>query len=623
MESFHRSNPIDSLKSVLREKGTLFLFSSYSFVFTNNICIFASLYTLRNIIMAFESTFKAIDNTLHHDDGCSTALDYVEQSSWVLFLKYFDDLEKTREQAAELEEKTYERIIAGEYQWNEWAMPLDEKGNYDVKRALVGDDLIEFVNQKLFPYLQNFTEKYDVDTIEYKVGIIFTNIKNKISSGYNLRDVIERVDELKFQTAENRHEMTQIYEDRLKQMGNAGRNGGEYYTPRPLIRTIVKSINPQIGETVYDGACGSAGFLCEAYTYMHEKVTNASEEETLQTKTFYGKELKGLAYIIAMMNMILHGVQSPNIIRTNTLTENLSNITPSEQKNVILANPPFGGSEREEVQQNFPIKSSETAYMFMQHFMRMLKAGGRAGIVIKNTFLSNGDAKLLRKKLLEECNLHTILDLPSGVFTGAGVKTVVLFFTKGEPTEKIWYYQLDKHFTKTQPLTEDDLADFLKLQQTKADSENSWTLDVASLGEDYDLSVKNPHKVEEVDERTPGEIFKSLVKLEDRAAELMEKLGWTLWPEDEDDGLFGEYLSEDEEEDEDSINYIVNYRLTEEEKREYAELEKQVDELEAKRVGASEEEQNRLRHKIMELFAKMEDITDRYQKDVDSEEDEA
>ena len=575
--------------------------------------------------MAFESTFKAIDNTLHHDDGCSTALDYVEQSSWVLFLKYFDDLENTREQAAELEEKTYERIIAGEYQWNEWAMPLDEKGNYDVKRALVGDDLIEFVNHKLFPYLQNFTEKYDVDTIEYKVGIIFTNIKNKISSGYNLRDVIERVDELKFQTAENRHEMTQIYEDRLKQMGNAGRNGGEYYTPRPLIRTVVKSINPQIGEAVYDGACGSAGFLCEAYTYMHEKVTNASEEETLQTKTFYGKELKGLAYIIAMMNMILHGVQSPNIIRTNTLTENLSNITPSEQKNVILANPPFGGSEREEVQQNFPIKSSETAYMFMQHFMRMLKAGGRAGIVIKNTFLSNGDAKLLRKKLLEECNLHTILDLPSGVFTGAGVKTVVLFFTKGEPTEKIWYYQLDKHFTKTQPLAENDLADFLKLQQTKADSENSWTLDVASLGEDYDLSVKNPHKVEEVDERTPAQILGSLWKLRDKSNDVMFQIQADLW-EDDDDDLFGlpdEYDDEDDDEDEDSIEYIVKHCLTEEERREYDELYKQATELEDKMVGASEEEQNRLRKGFREKYAKMEEITDRYQKDVNSEEDEA
>ena len=575
--------------------------------------------------MAFESTFKAIDNTLRHDDGCSTALDYVEQSSWVLFLKYFDDLELTREQAAELEETHYERVIGGDYRWNKWAMPLDATGKYDSKSALVGDDLIEFVNGKLFPYLQSFTEKYEPDTIEYKVGIIFTNIKNKISSGYNLRDIIEHIDELRFQTAENRHEMTQIYEDRLRQMGNAGRNGGEYYTPRPLIRTIVKSVNPQIGETVYDGACGSAGFLCEAYTYMHVKPgITSSEEATLQLKTFYGKELKGLAYIIAMMNMILHGVQSPNIIRTNTLTENLSNITPTEQKNVILANPPFGGSEREEVQQNFPIRSSETAYMFMQHFMRMLKAGGRAGIVIKNTFLSNGDAKLLRKKLLEECNLHTILDLPSGVFIGAGVKTVVLFFTKGEPTQKIWYYQLDKHFTKTQPLTEEDLADFLSLQKTKADSENSWSIDVSSLGEDYDLSVKNPNKVEEVDERAIDEITQGIWALHNQSEKLMLAIEHDIWPDDEDD-LFGlPYEYDDEDKDEDSLEYIVKHRLTDEERHEYYELLKQANELEDKMVGASEEEQNRLRKGFREKYAKMEDLTNKYQNDVvDDEEDEA
>ena len=388
----------------------------------------------------------------------------------------------------------------------------------------VGDDLIDFVNQRLFPFLQGFTERYEHDTIEYKVGVIYSNIVNKMSSGYNLRDVIERVDELQFQTSENRHEMTQIYEDRLRQMGNAGRNGGEYYTPRPLIRTIVKSVNPQIGETVYDGACGSAGFLCEAYSYMHANVTNSADEETLQNATYYGKELKGLAYIIAMMNMILHGVQSPNIIRTNTLAENLANITPSEQKSVVLANPPFGGKEREEVQQNFPIRSSETAYMFLQHFIRMMKAGGRAGIVIKNTFLSNGDAKALRQKLLEECNLHTILDLPSGVFTGAGVKTVVLFFTKGEPTQKIWYYQLDKHFTKTKPIAESDLEDFLTLQKTKAESENSWSIDVSALGEDYDLSVKNPNKVVEVDERTPSEIYSNLVALNTETKQLLDEI---------------------------------------------------------------------------------------------------
>ena len=459
---------------------------------------------------SFESAFKAIDDTLHHDDGCSTALDYVEQSSWILFLKYWDDLEKTRETAAMLKGESYERIITGKYAWHSWAMPLDDKGNYDNKKAMVGDDLIDFVNDELYPHLQSFKERYDINTIEYKVGVIFTEIRNKISSGYNLRDVVERVEELEFQTIEERHEMTQLYEDRLKQMGNAGRNGGEYYTPRPLIRTIVKAVNPQIGETVYDGACGSAGFLCEAYTYMHEQVQSTTDEDILQTSTFYGKELKGLAYIIAIMNMILHGVQSPNIIRTNTLTENLANIMPSDQKDVVLANPPFGGKEREEVQQNFAIRSGETAYMFMQHFIKMMKPGGRAGIVIKNTFLSNGDASALREKLLTECNLHTILDLPSGVFTGAGVRTVVLFFTKGKPTTKTWYYQLDKHFTKTQPLTEADLQDFLEKMKTQEESESSWTVNTADLDENFDLSVKNPNKVEVVDERTAQEVLDSI-----------------------------------------------------------------------------------------------------------------
>jgi type I restriction enzyme M protein len=260
----------------------------------------------------------------------------------------------------------------------------------------------------------------------------------------------------------------------------------------------------------------------------------------------------------------------------------------------------------------------------MQHFMRMLKAGGRAGIVIKNTFLSNGDAMLLRKKLLEECNLHTILDLPSGVFTGAGVKTVVLFFTKGEPTQKIWYYQLDKHFTKTQPLTEEDLADFLALQKTKADSENSWSIDVSSLGEDYDLSVKNPNKVEEVDERAIDEITQGIWALHNQSEKLMLAIEHDIWPDDEDD-LFGlPYEYDDEEVDEDSIEYIVKNRLTDEERHEYYELLKQANELEDKMVGASEEEQNRLRKGFREKYAKMEDITNKYQTDVvDYEEDEA
>jgi type I restriction enzyme M protein len=214
-------------------------------------------------------------------------------------------------------------------------------------------------------------------------------------------------------------------------MGNAGRNGGEYYTPRPLIRAMIRVIQPKIGERIYDGAVGSAGFLCESFDCLKSQGKLTTRDmTTLQTRTFYGKEKKSLAYVIAIMNMILHGIEAPNIIHANTLSENLADIRDKDRYDVVLANPPFGGSERKEVQENFPIRTGETAFLFLQHFIRILKAGGRGAIVIKNTFLSNTDnaSTSLRKLLLESCNLHTILDCPSGTFQGAGVKTVVLFF---------------------------------------------------------------------------------------------------------------------------------------------------------------------------------------------------
>ncbi len=476
--------------------------------------------------MKYESTFKAIDDTLRNEAGCSNELDYIEQTSWLLFLKYLDDLETEREDEAALNGKEYRRIITGFNRWNAWAAPKTAKGELDVINAMTGDDLVEFVNQKLFPSLKHFKDTaVSPDTLEYKIGEIFSELRNKINSGYNMRDIINKIDSLHFQSADDKHEMTVLYEDKIRRMGNAGRNGGEYYTPRPLIRTIVKVVNPHIGETVYDPACGSAGFLCEAFNYMQEQIKSVADSDTLQKSTFYGKEKKGLPYIIATMNMIFHGVAAPNIVRGNTLTENLAAIQQRDRKDVILANPPFGGNERAEVLQNFDIRTSETAYMFMQHFIKMLKVNGRAGIVIKNTFLSNSDAVSLRRKLLEECNLHTILDLPQGVFS-AGVKTVVLFFTKGESTRKIWYYQLNLNRTlgKTNPLNEADLADFVALQQTKAESENSWTLDVSVLGNDYDLSVKNPNKPEIVDNRTTEEILSTIADLNDDSARLINEI---------------------------------------------------------------------------------------------------
>ena len=477
----------------------------------------------------FEQTFKNIDDILHKDAGCSSELDYVEQTSWILFLKYLDDLEKDRKTSAELSGTKYTYIISPEFRWEAWASPKNGDGKLDFHKALKGDDLKDFVDHQLFPYLKKFKAE-KADTIEYKIGEIFSELKNRLQSGYNLREVINLIDELRFRSHAEKHEMSHLYEGKIQNMGNAGRNGGEYYTPRPLIRTIVKVVAPSIGDKVYDGAVGSAGFLCEAFEFMKEsKKLTTKDVEILQKGTFFGKEKKSLAYIIGIMNMILHGIEAPNIVHTNTLVENLADIQEKDRFDIVLANPPFGGKERAEVQQNFPIKTGETAFLFLQHFIKILKAGGRAGVVIKNTFLSNTDnaSVSLRKLLLDGCNLHTVLDLPGGVFAGAGVKTVVLFFDKGAPTRKVWFYSLnlDRNLGKTNPLNEGDLADFVMLQKAKADSLNSWSVDVKTVDAGtYDLSVKNPNKKDEIALRDPKAILDEILALDRESSEILNTI---------------------------------------------------------------------------------------------------
>jgi type I restriction enzyme M protein len=479
----------------------------------------------------FEQIFKNIDDVLRKDAGCSSELDYIEQTSWILFLKYLDDLEIKNKISADLTGEKYEDIIKNEFKWNVWACPKNENEKLDHNKALTGSDLSDFVNQKLFPYLKNFKKNsQNENSINYKIGEIFSELKNKIQSGYNLRDVLNFVNDLNFESKDEKHEMSHLYESKIKNMGNAGRNGGEYYTPRPLIKTIVKTVNPKIGEKIYDGAVGSAGFLCEAFEYLRTQNLSANDYEILQKKTFFGKEKKPLAYIIGIMNMIFHGIESPNILHTNTLAENINDIQEKDRFDIILANPPFGGKERTEIQQNFNIKTGETAFLFLQHFIKILKAGGRAGIVIKNTFLSNTDnaSVSLRKLLLETCNLHTILDMPSGTFTGAGVKTVVLFFEKGEPTKNIFYYQLnlDRNLGKSNPLNENDLAEFLEFQKTKKISENSWILNIADVNiETFDLSVKNPNKKDEKICREPKEILDEIKVLDKESSNILVDIG--------------------------------------------------------------------------------------------------
>lgn len=482
-------------------------------------------------VSTFQTVFKNVDNVLRRDAGCTSELDYTEQSSWLLFLKYLDDLEADRKIEAELAGRKYAYVLQSEFRWSTWAAPKGADGAIDRNKAKTGLDLLDFVNDELYPYLRGFRQSASAtDTIEYKIGEIFDEVTNKIRSGYNLRDVIDQLDQLQFRLQDQKHELSDLYEVKIRNMGNAGKNGGEYYTPRPLIRSIIKVVDPKIGETIYDPAVGSAGFLCESFEYLSTLPgLTTSKMKTLQTKTFYGKEKKSLAYVIAIMNMILHGIDAPNVMHVNTLSENVQQIQAKDRYDIVLANPPFGGNERAEVQQNFPIKSSETAYLFLQHFIKSLKPNGRAGVVIKNTFLSNTDAAsvALRRELIEQCDLHTVLDLPSGTFQGAGVRTVVLFFDKGRKTDRVWYYQLNpaRKFGKTNPLNDADLEEFVNLQATKPETANSWSIAVESVNTaTWDLSARNPNVEGPVELAPPREILTQIRSLNERSTALIGEL---------------------------------------------------------------------------------------------------
>ena len=480
----------------------------------------------------FTQTFKNIDDLLYKDSGADSEIDYIEQSSWILFLRYLQALEQDKEDEATLEGKNYSYILEEKFRWESWAKPKSESGKEDHHLEMTGPDLVKFVENELFPYLAEFKNLHseNAKSIEYKIGEIFSELNNKVKSGYNLREIIDMVNELPFGTSKDKHELSHLYETKIKNMGNAGRNGGQYYTPRPLIRAMIAVVDPKIGEKIYDPACGSAGFLCEAYQFLYDKMEKTTSNlTTLQDNTLYGKEKKNLAYIIGTMNMILHGIEAPNITHTNTLGDSIRDIQEKDRYHIILANPPFGGKERVEVQQNFDIKTGETAFLFMQHFIKSLKAGGRAAIVIKNTFLSNTDnaSVALRKHLLETCNLHTVLDMPQGTFLGAGVKTVVLFFTKGEPTTETWFYQMNagRSMGKTNPLNDNDLKEFVNVEKTKPETEKSWMLNISEIDQTtFDLSVKNPNKPEEEPLREPVLILEEMQTLDEETNEILGTL---------------------------------------------------------------------------------------------------
>jgi type I restriction enzyme M protein len=478
----------------------------------------------------FEQVFKNLDDIMFQEPGCNSELDYAEQSSWMLFLKYLDDMENERLLEAQMTGANYKPVFESQFRWSEWAAPKTAESKPDKDRRRQGADLVDFVNNSLMAYLRRFAETAtNPNSIEAKIGQIFTEVRNKFGNGYMLQEALDLIDSLEFGTQNQKSELSDLYETRIKNMGNAGKNGGQYYTPRPLIRAMLKVIEPKLGETIYDPAAGSAGFLCEAFEYLKDKVSSPDHRQMLQQKTFYGKEQAPLAYVIGLMNMILHGIEAPNYLRTDTLSERVADIQETDRYDIILANPPFGGNKNKQLRNNFPIKSSESAYMFMQHFVESLKGGGRAAVVIKNTFLSNTDGAsiALRKQLMDDCDLHTILDCPGGTFITAGVKTVVLFFERGRRTKDIWYYQLDpgRNLGKTNPLNDDDLEEFVSLQRSRASGYKSWIIDVNDLDEEtYDLSVKNPNAPEEGRLRGPEDIIEDMLARDAETVKILEEI---------------------------------------------------------------------------------------------------
>ena len=446
-----------------------------------------------------------ITDILRRDDGISGAMHYTEQISWILFLKFLDDFEVRESENAFLDEKNYDFIIEEKFRFKNWiALPS-------------WDDIKDFVNKELFPYLKSFKNiNEDYHSMKYKIWEIFSFIENRIDSGHSLKEIVEIIDSLSFQKQEDLFELSKIYEDLLVGMGNDGWNSWEFYTPRSIIKIIVEIIKPEIWQTVYDPASWSCGFLIEAFNFMRKQVKNDKELDFLNNQTFFGNEKTPLAYIMWVMNMILHGISNPNINKKNTLTTDIRSIQEKDKFDVILANPPFWWKEKDVIQQNFPIKTNATEMLFLQHITRSLKKSGKAAIVVPEWVLFNTSNAFveIKKELLEDFNLHSIISLPAWVFLPySWVKTNIIFFDREGKTTDIWYYEIDlwRKLTKNKPLLYDEIKQIPELLQKREISENSWTVKVEDL-KNLDLSAKNPNKIKEEIIRNPEEIISEIEK---------------------------------------------------------------------------------------------------------------
>lgn len=461
------------------------------------------------------SKLKTIENKLRRDANLSGQIDYNEQIAWMLFLKVLDELESRQEKEALLENQSNEPILEEKYRWSSW-----------VKKEMTAQEKYDFVKNELFPYLRNI----DTTPVRKLVAQVFEGIPTKImQSPYGLAEVLDLIDSINLSTDEDTHIVSQFYEESLQKMGSAGRQaGGEFYTPRPVIRLVLKMINPEIGESILDPFMGSAGFLAEGYKFLHDKETLTTKEyELLQENTFSGQELKPIPFLLGVMNCILHGLYGAKFLHKNSFSENIRQLSPEERVDMVITNPPFGAEVEPTLLQNFPFPTSSSQVLAVQYILRRLKPNGRCGMVVDEGFLSRVNEKAFlntKKELLDENNLFAIVSLPQGVFTGVGtgVKTNLMFFEKGKPTKDIWFYELTGKFTKTRPVTDKDFEDCWQKFQEREVSDSSWVIKKEEI-KNYDLTAKNPNHAQNDIYQHPDELRKVIMDKEEKIKKILKE----------------------------------------------------------------------------------------------------
>lgn len=462
---------------------------------------------------------KSARDAMRKDAGLNGDLDRIPQLAWLLFLKAFDGLELNREVTS----NDYQPAIEAPYRWRDWA--ADRNGP-------TGEALLHFVNADLLPYLRGLTGVGGHDPRDV-LAAVFRETNNRMLSGYLLRDVINKVNEINFASADDIHTMAHLYESMLREVRDAAGDSGEFYTPRPIIRFIVQQVDPRLGEVVLDPACGTGGFLVEALEHLAREVKTAQQRRALH-KNLRGIEKKPLPYLLGMMNLVLHDVGQPNIVRGNALSRPITQVSRKERVDVILTNPPFGGEEEKSIQSNFPanMQTAETAWLFLQLVIRQLKDGGRCGIVVPNGILfGDGVGARIKKQLLTECNLHTVVRLADGAFAPyTDIPANLIFFEKTGRTKEVWFFEIPppegrKKYSKTKPMRFEDFGECQEWWRDRTETDRAWRVPIADIeANGYNLDLRNPNHSDDLSHRPPEELLAELIETERGTLELLERL---------------------------------------------------------------------------------------------------